>query len=393
MFTSSENSSESDKSPADEDPGLKSNSLQLKPLLSIKPQEYSQNTDYKSITMQRFSVPELLKKFNADLREIKRIKKVYPMKVSPYYLSLIKAKDDPIWKQCIPDKLELEDHLNVEDPLNEERDTKVTGLIHRYPDRVLLLVSSKCGMYCRFCTRKRKVGRIQQIPMEQIMKGIDYIREHKEIRDVILSGGDPLLRTDRELHHILKELRSIPQLQIIRIGTRVPCVLPSRVTKRLCNIIKKHHPVYVNIHFNHPSEITPETKRACELLANAGVPLGSQTVLLKGVNDDPKVMKELMQKLIQMRVRPYYIFQCDLVKGIEHFRTSVQTGMKIIKEIQGHTSGLCVPHFVIDSPGGGGKVPILPDYIKKITSDKIVFKNYKDEEYEYPNPIRDRQFL
>jgi len=387
MFTSSENSSESDKSPADEDPGLKSNSLQLKPLLSIKPQEYSQNTDYKSITMQRFSVPELLKKFNADLREIKRIKKVYPMKVSPYYLSLIKAKDDPIWKQCIPDKLELEDHLNVEDPLNEERDTKVTGLIHRYPDRVLLLVSSKCGMYCRFCTRKRKVGRIQQIPMEQIMKGIDYIREHKEIRDVILSGGDPLLRTDRELHHILKELRSIPHLQIIRIGTRVPCVLPSRVTKRLCNIIKKHHPVYVNIHFNHPSEITSETKRACELLANAGVPLGSQTVLLKGVNDDPKVMKELMQKLIQIRVRPYYIFQCDLVKGIEHFRTSVQTGMEIIKEIQGHTSGLCVPHFVIDSPGGGGKVPILPDYIKKVTSEKIIFKNYKDEEYEYSNPL------
>jgi lysine 2,3-aminomutase len=271
--------------------------------------------------------------------------------------------------------------------LNEERDTKVTGLIHRYPDRVLLLVSSKCGMYCRFCTRKRKVGRIQQIPMEQIMKGIDYIREHKEIRDVILSGGDPLLRTDRELHHILKELRSIPHLQIIRIGTRVPCVLPSRVTKRLCNIIKKHHPVYVNIHFNHPSEITSETKRACELLANAGVPLGSQTVLLKGVNDDPKVMKELMQKLIQIRVRPYYIFQCDLVKGIEHFRTSVQTGMEIIKEIQGHTSGLCVPHFVIDSPGGGGKVPILPDYIKKVTSEKIIFKNYKDEEYEYSNPL------
>jgi lysine 2,3-aminomutase len=390
MFTSSENSSESDHSPADEDPGLRVKSLQLKPPLSINLKESSRSIDYKLSTMQRFSVPELLKKFGANLKEIEKIKKVYPMKVSPYYLSLIKSKDDPIWKQCIPDRLELQDHFNVEDPLEEERDTKVPGLIHRYPDRVLLLVSSKCGMYCRFCTRKRKVGRIKQIPMEQIMKGIDYIREHREVRDVILSGGDPLLRTDKEIYHILKELRSIPHLQIIRIGTRVPCVLPSRITNRLCNIIKKHHPVYVNIHFNHPSEITPETKRACELLANAGVPLGSQTVLLKGVNDDPKVMKELMQKLIQIRVRPYYVFQCDLVKGIEHFRTSVQTGMKIIKEIQGHTSGLCVPHFVIDSPGGGGKVPILPDYIKKVTSDKIVFKNYRDEEYEYSNPVEQK---
>lgn len=334
----------------------------------------------------RPTVNDVLKKFDADLKEIERVKRVYPMRVSSYYLSLIKAKDDPIWKQCIPDRRELEDHFNIDDPLSEERDTKVPGLIHRYPDRVLLLISSTCATYCRFCTRKRKIGRVKQIPMEQIMKGIDYIRKHKEVRDVILSGGDPFLRTDSEIEHILKDLRTIPHLEIIRIGTRVPCTQPARITKRLCNILKKYHPIYVNIHFNHPAEITPESKRACELLADAGIPLGSQTVLLKGVNDSPEIMRELFQKLIQIRVRPYYLFQCDLVKGIEHFRTSVETGMKIIKEIQGFTSGLCVPHFVIDSPGGGGKVPILPDYIKEIKPEKIVFTNYKGEEYEYQNP-------
>jgi len=390
MIISSSNSSQNDSSSTDEDPNLRKNYVSLQAEISIQPQDFSRNISYKTpSTMQRVSISGVLKNFGADLKEIERVKRVYPMKVSPYYLSLIKAKDDPLWKQCIPDKRELEDQFNIEDPLREERDTKVSGLVHRYPDRVLLLVSSKCGMYCRFCTRKRKVGRIEQIPMEQIMKGIDYIREHKEVRDVILSGGDPLLRTDKEIGFILNELRSIKHLEIIRIGTRVPCVLPSRITKKLCNIIKKYHPVYVNIHFNHPSEITPESKKACELLADTGIPLGSQTVLLKGVNDDPKVMKELMQKLIQIRVRPYYIFQCDLVKGIEHFRTSVQTGMKIIKEIQGYTSGLCVPHFVIDSPGGGGKVPILPNYIRKVNNEKIILENYKGEEYEYPNPIGD----
>jgi lysine 2,3-aminomutase len=334
----------------------------------------------------KLSVNEVLKKFNANLKEIEIVKRVYPMKVSPYFLSLIKAKDDPIWKQCIPDRRELEDHFNIDDPLKEERDTKVPGLIHRYPDRVLLLICSKCATYCRFCTRKRKVGRIKQIPMKQIMKGIDYIRKHKQIRDVILSGGDPFLRTDRELEYILKELRTLPHLEIIRIGTRVPCALPSRITKRLCNMLKKYHPIYVNIHFNHPSEITPESKKACELLADAGIPLGSQTVLLKGVNDSPEVMKELMKKLIQMRVRPYYLYMCDLVKGIEHFRTDLETGMKIIKAIQGFTSGLCVPHFVIDSPGGGGKIPILPQYMQEMSSEKIVLCNYKGEKYEYPNP-------
>jgi len=363
------------------------NPLSLHASLSIKPQDIPQNISYETPeTMKRITVSEVLKKFGADLRDIEKVKKVYPMRVSPYYLSLIKAKDDPIWKQCIPDIKELEDHFNVDDPLSEERDTKVSGLIHRYPDRVLLLISSMCPTYCRFCTRKRKIGKIKQIPMEQIMKGIDYVREHKEVRDVILSGGDPFLRTDSELEYIIKELRTIPHLEIIRIGTRVPCTLPSRITKKLCNILKKYHPVYVNIHFNHPSEITPESKRACELLADAGIPLGSQTVLLKGVNDSPEIMKELMQKLVQIRVRPYYVYLCDLVKGAEHLRTSVDNAFKIFKEIQGFTSGLCVPHLVIDSPGGGGKIPILPQYVKEITPEKIILTNYKGEEYEYPNP-------
>jgi len=364
-------------------------SLKNESLTPLQPKlELSQDINKPEVPRPNYklSVNEVLRRFGADLKEIERVKRVYPMKISPYFLNLIKTKDDPIWRQCIPDRRELEDHFNIDDPLKEERDTKVPGLIHRYPDRALLLVCSKCATYCRFCTRKRKVGRIKQIPMKQIMKGIDYIRKHKQIRDVILSGGDPFLRTDRELAYILKELRTIPHLEIIRIGTRVPCTMPSRITKRLCNMLKKYHPVYVNIHFNHPSEITPESKKACGLLADAGIPLGSQTVLLKGVNDSPEVMRELMKKLIQIRVRPYYLYMCDLVKGIEHFRTELQTGMKIMKSIQGFTSGLCVPHFVIDSPGGGGKIPILPQYIQKISSKKIVLCNYKGEKYEYPNP-------
>jgi lysine 2,3-aminomutase len=363
------------------------NPLSFQASLSIESKAILQNVSYETpATMKKVSVSEVLKRFGANLKEVEKVKRVYPMKVSPYYLSLIKAKDDPIWKQCIPDIKELEDHFNFDDPLSEERDTKVPGLIHRYPDRVLLLISSMCPTYCRFCTRKRNVGKIKQISIEQIMKGIDYIREHKEVRDIILSGGDPFLRTDSELEYILKELRTIPHLEIIRIGTRVPCTLPSRITKRLCNMLKKYHPIYVNIHFNHPSEITSESKRACELLADAGIPLGSQTVLLKGVNDSPEVMKELMQKLVQIRVRPYYVYLCDLIKGAEHLRTSVETALEIFKEIQGFTSGLCVPHLVIDSPGGGGKIPILPQYVKEITSEKIILTNYKGEDYEYPNP-------
>jgi len=331
-------------------------------------------------------VNETLKMMGADLDAIEKVKRRYPMKITRYYLSLIKEKDDPIWKQSIPDPEELDDELNVEDPLKEEEHTPVPYLVHKYPDRVLLLVSSKCAMYCRFCTRKRKVGRIQQIPMDDVMRAIGYIREHPEVRDVVVSGGDPLMRTDQEIETILKELRTIPHLQVIRLGTRMPCVQPERITTRLANMIRKYHPVFMNIHFNHPSEITSGSEAALKILADAGIPLGSQTVLLKGVNDDPAVMVEMMQKLVKNRVRPYYIYQCDLVKGVEHFRTPVEAGIDIMKQIQGHTSGLCLPHFVIDGPGG--KVPISPEYVKQITPEQIIVTNFLDNLYTYPGVKR-----
>lgn len=323
-------------------------------------------------------------KGSIDKEKLKAIIKKYPMRINPYYLSLIKKKDDAIWKQCIPDTKELEDAEGSEDPLCEERDAPVPGLTHRYPDRVLFLVGNQCAMYCRFCTRKRKVGDpFKRITKEQISKGLEYIREHSEIRDVLLSGGDPLLLSDSYLEWILRELRSISHVEIIRIGTRVPCALPQRITPELCSMLKKYHPLYVNIHFAHPNEITDASAEACEMLSNSGIPLNSQTVLLKGVNDNPEVMKELMKKLLEIRVRPYYLYQADMTKGINHFRTKVEKGVNIIKAIQGWTSGLAVPHFVIDSPGGGGKIPILPNYTVERTAEKVVLKNYAGKTYTY----------
>ncbi len=339
------------------------------------------------------SVYERLRELNGNMEEIDRVKRRYPMKITRYYLSLIKQKGDPIWKQAVPAAEELEDTFNVEDPLKEEEYTPVPYLVHKYPDRVLLLASSSCAMYCRFCTRKRKVGGIQQIPMQDIFRAIEYIKEHREVRDVIVSGGDPLMRPDNEIEEILKRLREIPHLDIIRIGTRMPCVAPQRITQRLVDMLRRYHPLFVNVHFNHPAEITPESSAALNLLADAGIPLGSQTVLLRGVNDDPQVMMELMQKLIKNRVKPYYIYQCDLVKGVEHFRTSVETGIEIMRSLQGFTSGLCLPHFVIDGPGG--KVPISPQYVKEITPDQIVVTNFMNNLYTYPGLVRnqDKQLL
>jgi lysine 2,3-aminomutase len=337
----------------------------------------------KSIT----TVEELSLKLNTDLSELKDVVKKYPMRINPYYLSLIKEKDDAVWKQCVPDVRELSDPTGMEDPLHEDKDSPVPGLTHRYPDRVLLLVSNQCAMYCRFCTRKRKVGDPgKRIAREQIMRGIDYLRSHPEVRDVILSGGDPLLLKDSMLEFILKQLRKISHLEVIRIGTRVPCALPQRVTPELCAMLKRYHPLFVNVHFNHPAEVTPESKEACEMLADAGIPLGCQTVLLKGVNDNPKVMKELMHKLLMMRVKPYYLYQCDLSKGVNHFRTNVGVGLDVIKGLCGHTSGLAVPHFVIDAPGGGGKIPLLPDYVVEKDGKNVVLKNYAEKTFTYPNP-------
>ncbi len=330
----------------------------------------------------------LTRRFGVDPHPLEAVADRYPMRVNPYYLGLIREVDDPIWRQAVPSAEELEDAVCVADPLDEENQSPVPNLVHRYPDRALFLVSSECAMYCRFCTRKRKVGGENMvINRETISAGIDYIRSHPEIRDVILSGGDPLLLADERLEWILQELRAIPSLEIIRIGTRVPVVLPQRITPNLVRLLRKFHPLYINTHFNHPDEITEISAKACGRLADAGIPLGNQTVLLRGVNDDPAVMKRLMQKLLTIRVKPYYIYQADLVQGTNHFRTSVEEGIEIVRALRGHTSGLGVPAYVIDAPGGGGKIPILPDYLQSL-GDEVVLKNYRGDTYRYPNAQR-----
>ncbi len=311
--------------------------------------------------------------------------RVYPVRVTEYYKGLIREKGDPIWKQCIPDPEELNDNENDEDPLLEEQYTPVPFLVHRYPDRVLMLVSNRCAVYCRFCTRKRKVGREVEITPAHIQDAIDYVAAHPEVRDVILSGGDPLMLSDSEIESILKRLRAIPHLQIIRIGTRVPCTFPMRVTEKLASMLARYRPLYVNVHFEHPRELTPESQGALELLADAGLPLGNQSVLLKGVNDDAEVLKELFHRLLMNRVRPYYLYQADQVKGTEHFRTSVQDGLKIMEDLYGFTSGLAIPQYVIDAPGGG-KIPILPEFVTAKDERKFVLRNFEGRRVEYANP-------
>lgn len=323
--------------------------------------------------------------FGVDKDLMRRVIEKYPARINPYYLSLIRYKGDPIWLQCFPDIQELEDEDMPEDPLDEDLMSPVPSITHRYPDRVLFLVTSQCSMYCRFCTRKRKVGDSSKISMKFIQDGIEYIRNHPEVRDVILSGGDPLMLTDYMLEKIIKALREIPHVEIIRIGTKMPCVLPQRITENLCNMLKKYHPIYVNTHFNHPWEITPESKRACEMLADAGIPVGNQTVLLRGVNDDPYVMQELMKKLLAIRVRPYYIYQADITRGANHFRTPIKVGIEIMDKLRGHISGLAVPYYVIDAPGGGGKIPILPQYVIAHNKNEIILRNFKYEIYIYPD--------
>jgi lysine 2,3-aminomutase len=333
----------------------------------------------KSLT----SAKEISDRFNIPLAEVEKIQNEFDIKINPYYLSLIKEKGDPIYKQVVPDLRELENNGLSFDPLAEDRDSPVKSIVHRYPDRCLFLVSHDCASFCRFCTRKRKVGDPTKINPKFIDEGIEYIAKHAEIRDVIMSGGDPLLLSDDWLKYILHKLRRISHIEIIRIGTRVPCFLPQRITTNLANMLKQFHPLYMNVHFNHPDELTPIAVKALGKLADAGIPLGCQTVLLKGVNDDPEVMKKLMKKLLLARVRPYYIYQADYVFGTEHFRTRVEKGLEIIKAIRGWTSGLAVPHFVIDSPGGGGKIPLLPEYVVKLSDEEVVLRNYQGKIFRY----------
>lgn len=338
--------------------------------------------EWEQILSRGVTDPQELPSFiNGDAREMARVAASYPMLVNPYYLGLVRHKGDGIYRQAIPDIREIVEERGFVDPLDEERLSPVPGLTHKYPDRVLFLVSGRCAMYCRFCNRKRKIGTPSMVTKETIEQGIAYIRSNKKIRDVLLSGGDPLLLPDAEIYHILNEIRSIHHVEIIRIGTRVPCSLPHRITSSLVNILKQFHPLYINTHFNHPLEITPQAASACTMLANAGIPLGCQTVLLKDINDKPETIKELMQKLLIIRVRPYYLFQADLVKGTSHFWTPLVKGLEIMSCLQGHTSGLCIPRFMIDLPGGGGKVPVVPDNIKEMDRDELVIQNYLGKEF------------
>jgi lysine 2,3-aminomutase len=308
----------------------------------------------------------------------------YPVRITRHYARLIREQGDPIWRQAVPDPRELDDLKSSCDPLNEEGLTPVPGLIHRYPDRAVFLVSNSCAVYCRFCMRKRRVGCSQGQTTPDTDEVVAYLRAHPEITDIILSGGDPLLLDDDELESILSSLSRIPSLQIIRIGTRVPVTLPERITSRLCAIIKRYPPLYINTHFNHPREITPESRVACARLVAAGAVLGNQTVLLRGVNDRTEVMAELNRGLLAMRVRPYYLHQMDLVRGTAHFRTSVARGLQIMSGLRGHVSGLAIPYYVIDLPGGKGKVPILPQSDWRAGEvNRLV--TYTGELVEYPD--------
>ena len=341
--------------------------------------------EWKRLVRDTVDTPEkLAAALDVDLEKMRKIHEEFPIRINPYYLSLIEEVGDPIWKQVVPDSRELI-ATGVEDPLHEEEDSEVANVTHRYPDRVLFYVNYMCPIYCRFCTRKRKVGDPDSIPDDNTEIGLEYLREHPEVRDVIISGGDPLMLTDRKLDYIVGGIRSIEHIEIIRIGSRVPVTLPQRITPELCAILKKHHPFYINTHFNHPREITPETTKACGMLADAGIPLGNQAVLLKGVNDDPEVMIELMKKLLAIRVKPYYIYQADLVVGTDHFRTSIKKGLEIIAALRGHISGLGVPHYVVDAPGGGGKIALLPDPVVSFDDDEIRLRNYEGGVYSYPS--------
>ena len=321
----------------------------------------------------------------------KQTVKKFPMSITPYYLSLIDTEDienDPVFKQSFPSPLELViSKSEMSDPLHEDKDSPVPGLMHRYPDRVLLMVSNKCSMYCRHCTRKRQVADVDSIPdKKQISKGIEYIRKTPQVRDVLLSGGDPFLLSDEKLDWILSELRSIDHLEIIRIGTRTPVVLPYRITDNLVSILKKYHPLWINTHFNHPRELTNSSRQSLAKLADAGIPLGNQSVLLAGVNDCPRIMRSLVHKLTYNRVRPYYLYQCDLSQGLSHFRTPVGKGIEILESLIGHTSGLCVPTYVIDAPGGGGKIPVMPNYLISWSTNKVVLRNYEGVITTYKEP-------
>lgn len=378
------------------------------PIYSANQQQLAETIDSPDVTLSNWkdwrwqlkhsiqdidTVEELLgTRFDAkEKKKLQLTLERFPLSITPYYLSLVNAEDyrnDPVFMQAFPSprELEIEKH-DMSDPLAEDKDSPAPGVTHRYPDRVLLQISNVCSMYCRHCTRKRKVGDVDSIPGKaDLLAGLEYIRKTPEIRDVLLSGGDPLMLSDKYLDWILTELRSIPHVQVVRIGTRMPVVLPYRITNDLVAMLKKHQPLWLNTHFNHPREITASSREALRMLADAGIPLGNQSVLLAGVNDCPRIMKSLVHKLVENRVRPYYLYQCDLSEGLSHFRTPVGKGIEIMESLRGHTSGFAVPTYVVDAPGGGGKIPLNPNYLISISTNKVVLRNYEGVITTYQEP-------
>lgn len=343
---------------------------------------------WKDISRQSVTTfNELKKQINCNNDAIKDVIATFPMRINPYFLNLIKKYGEPLRRQAVPDIREIQDTVCVEDPLAEENLSPVENLVHRYPDRALLLVTNKCAMYCRFCTRKRKVGTDKMhISAKSLDNAYDYLRKNPQIREILISGGDPFMLDDMEIEEILRKIRSIPSIEVIRIGTRVPCTLPMRITSQLADMLHKYHPLYINTHFNHPYEITPEAQKACITLADRGIPLGNHTVLLKGVNDDVTTMRRLLLDLLKIRVKPYYLFQTDLTCGTNHFRTPTKKGIEIMRGLIGHISGMAVPTFAIDAPGGKGKIPLTPEYIVH-RGEHLCFKNYQDEICSYPEII------
>jgi lysine 2,3-aminomutase len=350
--------------------------------------------DWRWQVRNRIETLDELKKFVKltpnEEEGIRKALEKFRMAITPYYFSLINWEDpyDPIRRQAVPILDETHtSSADLLDPLHEDEDSPVPGLTHRYPDRVLFLITDMCAMYCRHCTRRRFAGQNDcSTPESNIDKGIEYIANTPQVRDVVLSGGDALLISDEMLESIVKRLRAIPHVEIIRIGTRTPVVLPQRITDNLVNTLRKYHPIWINTHFNHSNEITEESAEACRKLADGGFPLGNQSVLLRGVNDCVHVMKNLVHNLVKMRVRPYYIYQCDLSMGLEHFRTSVSKGIEIIENLRGHTSGLAVPTFVVDAPGGGGKTPVMPQYVISQAPSKVVLRNFEGVITTYTEP-------
>jgi lysine 2,3-aminomutase len=349
---------------------------------------------WKWQTSNRIQTAEDLKKYikltDSEEKTILNILGHLRMAITPYYLTLIDPDNIncPIRQQAIPFGSELITGKNdLWDPLAEDHDSPVKGLTHRYPDRVLFLITDMCSTYCRHCTRRRFAGtKDAGLKVSQIDQAIEYIRHHEEINDVLLSGGDAFMVSNEKIEYILKKLREIDHVQVIRFGTRTPVVMPQRVTEKLVNMLKKYHPIWVNTHFNHPDEITPESKKAIDLLADAGIPVGNQSVLLRGINDCVHTMRKLVKNLIAIRVRPYYLYQCDLSVGIEHFRTSVSKGIEIIEGLRGHISGMAVPTFVIDAPGGGGKIPVMPNYVISHAPGKIILRNFEGVITTYSEP-------